>query len=181
MSKKNIEYKSLLSTLANGATGDSRRLLQQYGKEDAKNTDDLQLKLAKLYAEQPDKVQIETDFARIHPHSKFILKYLSASQTPAGSAIANKDEKTAKEVAENKIISEHSSAEGMKEIVDNVCNCPRCRCMYLTQNPRNNAESNFDGTGGVKQQPIHHVDYVGVIGVIAITGLIIYAIHKNKI
>lgn len=67
----------LLELYAYNATSASRKLLKKYGKADAKGFKDLQEKLKQLYASQSDIIKIEKDFAEIHPHREFILKYLT--------------------------------------------------------------------------------------------------------
>lgn len=78
MSKKNQkkEYKTLLSVLANGSTDSARMLLKKHSGQDASDTKDLELKLARVYANSPRKLDIEKEFAEIHPHKDFILKYI---------------------------------------------------------------------------------------------------------
>jgi len=181
MSKKQ-QYTQLLSVLANGSTNEARQLLKKHGIEDARNTGDLQLKLAKLYADSPDKLVIEKEFAQIHPHSKFILKYLSASQTPAGNAVQNKNEK--REIIKSTVIDEGSSnftggLDEIKEGIDKMCNCNHCKCMYVTQNPKNYAH--FDGTGAQPIQPQQPViDYAGLIGLVGVLGIVFYALKNSK-
>jgi len=68
-------FSTLLSTLANGATSESRKLLLKHTGEDAVNTKDLELKLAKVYSTSNSKIDVEKEFAEIHPHKEFILKY----------------------------------------------------------------------------------------------------------
>lgn len=71
---------TLLGVIANGSTADARKLLKKYNEPDAKNHQDLEYKLTKLYANAPDKIQIEKEIASIHPHKDFILKYNSESK-----------------------------------------------------------------------------------------------------
>jgi len=65
---------TLMTVLANEATGPSRKLLKQYGQPDAKNYQDLEVKLAQLYFNTKDKVELEKQLAEIHPHKNWILK-----------------------------------------------------------------------------------------------------------
>ena len=65
---------TLMTVLANEATGPSRKLLKQYGQPDAKNYQDLEIKLAQLYFNTKDKVELEKQLAEIHPHKNWILK-----------------------------------------------------------------------------------------------------------
>ncbi len=66
----------LLELLAKNSTAGSRALLKKYGFEDATGYDDLKLRLASMYNQAKDKIEIEKDFAEIHPHKELILKYL---------------------------------------------------------------------------------------------------------
>jgi hypothetical protein len=67
----------LMELLAYNSTGPARMLLKKYGKEDATGYANLEEKLSNLYYESKDKIEIEKQFAQIHPHRDFILKYLS--------------------------------------------------------------------------------------------------------
>ena len=71
----------LTELLAYNATASARKLLQKYGRQDAVGYDDLQSKLDDLYKYENDKIAIEKEFAEIHPHRDFILKYLSPPPT----------------------------------------------------------------------------------------------------
>jgi hypothetical protein len=68
---------TLLGVIANGSTSDARKLLMKYDEPDAKNHDDLEYRLTKLYQKAPDKIQFEKELSAIHPHKDFILKYNS--------------------------------------------------------------------------------------------------------
>ncbi len=72
MPKKEI---TLLETLAVNCTVPSQRLLLKYKREPGKNYPDIVTKLAALYGEHPDKIEIEKEFALMHPHKDFILKH----------------------------------------------------------------------------------------------------------
>ncbi len=89
---------TLMTILANEATAESRKLLKKYGKADAQSHADLEQKLAELYFNTSDKVQLEKEMAAIHPHRKWIEKYIEPKV----------------EVVETKV-EETSSADG--------CNC----------------------------------------------------------
>jgi hypothetical protein len=73
--KQKREYKTLLQVLANGNPGGASDLLKKYSGETAQNTQDLAIKLERAYVLAPYKKDIEKDFASIHPHRDFILKY----------------------------------------------------------------------------------------------------------
>lgn len=111
---------TLMTVLANEATGPSRKILKEYGQPDAKDYKDLEVKLAELYFNTQDKVALEKKLAEIHPHKKWILKNVK----PA--------------------IEETSKQDLVEEVKSNAigdCNCPQCQ-----QKPYQNAEfSNADG------------------------------------
>ena len=68
---------TLLTLLANEATSDARKLLLKHGKKDAVNAQDLEVKLAELYFSSPDKkIELEKEMAQIHPHRKWLMKYI---------------------------------------------------------------------------------------------------------
>lgn len=66
-----------MTLLANEAGRESSDILKKYNKPKAKNHADLEVKLAELYFEQPDKLQIEKELANIHPHKKWLIKSLN--------------------------------------------------------------------------------------------------------
>jgi hypothetical protein len=72
--KKGGQEITLMTILANEATGPSRKILKEYGQPDAKNYQDLEIKLAELYFNTKDKVVLEKKLAEIHPHKNWILK-----------------------------------------------------------------------------------------------------------
>jgi hypothetical protein len=96
---------TLMTVLANEATGPSRKLLKQYGQPDAKNYQDLEVKLAQLYFNTKDKVELEKQLAAIHPHKNWILKNVQP------------------------VIEEKSKQEQVEEVKSNATGdniCPQC-------------------------------------------------------
>jgi hypothetical protein len=96
---------TLMTVLANEATGPSRKLLKQYGQSDAKNYQDLEVKLAQLYFNTKDKVELEKQLAAIHPHKNWILKNVQP------------------------VIEEKSKQEQVEEVKSNATGdniCPQC-------------------------------------------------------
>jgi len=67
---------TIMGLLAECSTDDARKLLKKYGLPEARNTQELEFQLAKLYKTCDDKKQLERDFAEIHPHKEFLKKYL---------------------------------------------------------------------------------------------------------
>jgi hypothetical protein len=167
---KQKKYKTLLSVLANGSTDEARALLIKNSGEDAKNEQDLESKLARMYASSSSKIDIEKQFAEIHPHKDFILKYVKPKEElqhikpldcPAVS-----DEKI---VDSGKMIIAHdgySNASG-----DN--NCPTmCPCMA-------NRYSNASGENQVIGSGNQTALVLGLVSVVAIFGMVLY-LKQNK-
>ena len=97
---------TLMTVLANEATGPSRKLLKKYGQPDAKNYQDLEVKLAQLYFNTKDKVELEKQLAAIHPHKNWILKNVQP------------------------VIEEISNQEQVEEVKSNAIGddmCPQCK------------------------------------------------------
>jgi hypothetical protein len=59
---KQKKYKTLLSVLANGSSDEARALLIKNSGEDAKDEQDLENKLARMYANSSSKIDIEKSF-----------------------------------------------------------------------------------------------------------------------
>lgn len=157
---------TLLGVIANGSTSDARKLLKKYDQPDAKNHEDLEFKLTKLYYNTPDKLQIEKDLADIHPHKEFILKY-------------NKPEE------KETIISEKFSTSQV-----GGCNCNQIGCSDCEDRLGRNTSSNacgcssFDAMSFASGQPnldqsksdgglTNGVIVLGVLGIITIFALTI--------
>lgn len=144
---------TLMTLLANESTSDSRKLLKKYGVGDASNHKDLEVKLAELYFNTPDKIQMEKELASIHPHLKWILKYYPQIK--------------------EEVKVEPSEDEAMKtiksEIISNAdgdCGCNK---------------SNFDSANMPNtQRLINPMEYIAFISVVGLIGLTFYAISKNK-
>lgn len=77
--KKDI---TLMTLLAYEATKESRQLLRKHNHPDAKSIQDLEAKLAELYFETKDKIALEKEFAEIHPHRKWLEKYIKPAPQP---------------------------------------------------------------------------------------------------
>ena len=65
---------TLMTLLAYEATEDANKLLQQYKKAKAKNFADLEVKLGELYISADDKLKLEKEMAKIHPHKKWLFE-----------------------------------------------------------------------------------------------------------
>lgn len=110
--KKGGQEITLMTVLANEATGPSRRLLKEYGYPDAKNYQELEIRLAELYFNTKDKVELERKLAAIHPHKKWILKNVQP-------------------VLEG--ISKQEQVEEVKSNATGDCLCPSCQKLQNTQ------------------------------------------------
>lgn len=175
--KKQIQYKTLLSVLANGSEMEARDLLKKHSGQDAQDTQDLEVKLARVYALSPSKIDIEKEFAKIHPHKDFILKY----NKPVEELKPLKPETIVKEVTtENqptviKQVVAHDGYSNANGDVNCPCNCPHCNRMRMGMGHGMGPGyfSNADG------QPKAPTDYVGIIGVIGVVGLVFYVMSKT--
>ena len=148
---------TLMTLLANESTSDARKLLKKYNKGDANDYKDLEVQLANLYYEAPDKIAIEKEMAEIHPHKNWLLKTLRPINIEEVK-IEEKKEPT---------IEVKSNAEG--------CSCSKCKAY---SNACGCQHSGFDGqTPLFKATEPTNVGLIAIIGILAVT---FYAISKNK-
>ena len=134
--KKDI---TLLWLLANEATGQTRRLLEELGEPDSVNHADLELKLAETYKKQPDKAVFEKRLAEIHPHKEFILKYLGqATENPTPEDVKTQIIKEIKDEQEETSVSENFHS---------ACGCSSCKSHEVQSNACG-CSSNFSGSVG---------------------------------
>jgi hypothetical protein len=164
--KKKID--GLLSLLANESTSDSRNLLKKYSKPDAKNTRDLELKLADLFKTAPDKIEIEKEFCLIHPHRNFILKYTKKTE-PAETNIISPHGVTITEDKVKDILKNYINDSG------NFSNCegnPACSC-------NKSSFAGYNESFGSPQQSSNNSVTVAlsVVGIVAILGILMH--HKH--
>lgn len=146
------EYKTLLSALAFGATDEAQKILAENGIAEVDSYEELEYNLAKLYSNATDKIKIEKQFAEIHPHSKFILKYLSPKIEPDTKEVRKEDLQTMEtETTPPTIVELSSSANGS-------CGCG---C------------SSADGI--VPPQPKIDYNALALVSIVAIIGLVIIA------
>lgn len=153
-SDKQKQGATLLSALANGSTEQAREIIKERLGADARDSKDLQHKLAQLYATTTDKVELEKVFASIHPHKDFILKYYTPSKT---QIIAPNNE-----IKELPITNEQIK-EIEKEATSNCNGDENCvECADKTYNASGNEAVISSGLN----------PNVAVIGIISIVGLI---------
>lgn len=154
---------TLMTILANEAANESRHILKKYKKPNAANHADLEVKLAELYFEQPDKIQIEKDLAEIHPHKKWLVKSLNL--VPKDEINCEKCEEAEKNKTETN--SSDKIEEAVKESIAKF--------------------SDFNGSKEVPQQPIiaesknnySSTEIIGMVGALGIIGLTFIIVSKN--
>ena len=163
--KKNNEYKTLLSVLANGSTDKANAILKKYSGQTATNTKDLEIKLARTYAVSPSKIDIEKDFADIHPHKEFILKY----NLP--KVVEVKAEKKEPAPQNNYTNLPDSTTTIKLEPKSNAdgCNCPLCSGQY----------SNLNGDAVKQNQQVDKNTVFGFVSIVAILGMVLYFSNKK--
>lgn len=111
---------TLMTVLAYESTNDAQKLLKKYNQAPGKDYADLEVKLANLYFNVPDKVQLEKEMASIHPHKKWILEHVEPIIKIEKKEIeveAKVDEKTAKEIEElRKLLQEKDESKKFDDI-----------------------------------------------------------------
>jgi len=177
--KKERAKETLLSTLAYGSELESRAMLKEATGEDAKNTEDLQVKLARMYAVSPNKIDIEKKWAEIHPHKDFILKYTK----PKEELMPLKPD----ELVELK--KEETPSMTSTVIHDGYSNCsgnPNCSCNKMSNacgcsgfNGFSNASGNETSSNAIGNNQ-NAVMVVGIVSVVAILGIVLFLHQKNK-
>ena len=161
---KNKTYKTLLSVLANGSTEQSRALLKKYSGEDAQNINDLEVKLARLYASSTSKKEIENEFAQIHPHKEFILKYVPAKVEIKATDIVEKP-------LETTVIKKTIDLDDNYIPADGDQPCPCAKCMAYSNAIGDQPQGSMRGN--------QNIMVLGIVSVVAILGMVLY-INKNK-
>lgn len=135
------------------------QLLKKYGKPGAKNAQDLENKLSVLYAEAPDKIQLEKELAEIHPHKDWLLKYITP--TP---------------VVDKVVIEPVEPVKEVKQEITPGCGCGgNCQCKQ--------GLSSFDGPTEQKTLSIARpstIEVMGIIGLVAVVGITFYVISKKN-
>lgn len=151
--KKPKQDISLMTLLANEATKPARKLLKAYNKPDATDYEDLETKLAELYYSVPDKVQIEREFAAIHPHKEWILK--------------NTSESYVKEVTPLQPDIDAQLNQAQKELI--------------TISSPSSETSSFTGQGTPNQTPTPFKvsDYMGLLAIAGLIGITFYTLKRH--
>lgn len=165
---------TVIGLIANMSTDGARKLLKQYGKEDAVNHEDLEYKLSELYATVDDKMQLEQELAEIHPHRELILNYLAPApiETPLEETLPDV---AIKEIAVEEVkpetksncsgcsaFSNCSGSNGSKE--SNACGCSNASGSTTVETPQ-----------AVFAQPrqINDIAIVAMFGIIVTLALVI--------
>lgn len=153
--KNKKEYKTLLSALAFGSTDEAQKILVENGLKEADSYEELEYNLAKLYSNAIDKIKIEKQFAEIHPHAKFILKYLSPKVEPK-----TEDEREVRQ-EDIQTMETETTPPTIVEMSSNASGKSDCGC------------SSAEGT----VQTQHTIDYnaLALVSIVAIVGLVIIA------
>ena len=194
---------TLMTVLAYEATADSQKILKKYGREPGKGYSDLEVKLANLYFDTQDKVQLEKELAEIHPHKKWLLEHTEPTVKIKEKEVQieiKPDEKSVKEIEELKkqldakmesqkmedfknemkkaLQDEFNKAEMKSGFQGNMSGnsyYSQCRACAI---PISNFAGNVDNTQKETKSDIS--PYVGLIGIFAIVGLTFIAIQKIK-
>lgn len=157
-----------MTLLASEATKESRALLKKHKLPDAKNYADLEIKLAEIYRSTGDKFALEKELAEIHPHKDWLIRRLELER-----------KKDIKPVIEEMVVPE-------KKEQQQVCTNPYCPihgCSYSNANGMaNNPYATVQGkpasaleAKGLKGPS----DYIGIIGVLAMAGMVFFVLTKT--
>lgn len=154
-----------MTLLANEATQGSAKLLSKYKKPKAKNHADLEVKLAELYFEQPDKVEFEKELAEIHPHKKWLIRTL--------------------DLVERKSAMDDVSENKKEDSVKSSCFTEQCFDANCPIHGRNSQVfSNFTEDANKTKSEVAAADntmkYVALLGAIGIISLTLIIVSKNS-
>lgn len=171
--KQKTEYKTLLSVLANGSTDKAVALLKKHSGESASDTKDLEMKLARAYALSTSKRDIEKEFAEIHPHKDFILKYLQPKVEVAPlkpDALVTPETKAEKvNVTESVMVHDgYSSANGHAPCGNP--NCTKCSRYFNCSGGGDKNCAPFSNASG--EQTLQSNNQLAVVGIVAVVGII---------
>lgn len=158
---------SIMTLLANEATDDARKLLAKFGNTSATGYKDLEEKLGEVYFKTPNKVEMEREMVNIHPHKKWMLKYIAPKEK-------------IKEVTKGKESDIDIEPMGLVSNADGSCDCPSC---IEERSSACGCESSFDATHPTTTQPKkNHTPIIitSIVAVSAITIFGIYMYYKHK-
>jgi hypothetical protein len=176
--KQQKQYKTLLSVLAEGSTDKALALLKKHSGEDARDIKELEAKLSRVWAVAPYKKEIEKEFAEIHPHKDFILKYIQPivelSHLKAGDAnpvSVNNDA-----LVEKSVIVHDGYANASGHAPCGSPNCNHCKRYFssLDGNKGCQCSSNASGETAIQSNPNNSIVILGMISIVAIVGVVMY-------
>lgn len=152
MQNKQKEYRSLLYIIANSCPSGCIEILKKYNGEKctSKNPKEIEMKLARMYALSASKIDIEKDFANIHPHKNFILKNAETPKSKERDLVVSKDDGVINPI----IVEKAPVIEDMKHSSIDATN---------ETTTRSNLELNIP------------IIALSIVGIIALTGMILYA------
>jgi hypothetical protein len=190
---------TLMTVLAYESTGDAQKLLKKYGREPAKGYADLEIKLANLYFDTPDKVQLEKELAEIHPHKKWLLDNIQPIVKQEVIVAEKPNENNQKEEELKILLDAQNEAKKMEDFKaemrkalqeefnkveiksgfqGNMGGSPFYSQCSSCQKPVSNFAGDVDRTQNSATTNIS--PYVGLIGIFAIVGLTVIVIQKIK-
>lgn len=146
-SNKKQNIRGLLGLLAVDSAQDVNTLLSKNGISPSNDPNELANKLAALYQNAPDKLIIEKQFAAIHPHKNFILKYNSA---PSGgeSMVKAANVKIADDQETKQLLRQFISTAAPTPEFSNCEGNPNCNCKQRMSNACGcSGFSGFDAQG----------------------------------
>lgn len=143
--KKSKPEITLMTLLAYEATDDAQKLLKKYTNQSAKNFADLEVKLGELYVKAEDKLKLEKEMARIHPHKKWIFE----RSEPVVTVEAKKTEVIATPIKEEKVpyLTVEEQTKQMQELKDEL------KKVLKEELEKSETKSNFQGNPWSNQMP----------------------------
>ena len=157
--KNKKEYKTLLSALAYGSTEDAQKILLNSGEKKADSYEELEFKLAKLYSATTDKISLEKQFAEIHPHSKFILRYLCTPKKEELKKVIKEGVRSEDIQADETEFTPPTIVE-MKSNASGDCQCAAC-------------QANVNSSFGVNNNSKINLQMLCLVSIVAIVGLVV--------
>ncbi len=149
---------TIVELLAVNCTAQSRELLNKYNVPQPKNYEELQAKLAELYATCPDKKQLEKEFAQMHPHKEWIIDYVAPAPVKAEIKVDPVKTETTTKVLDDGYYNMHGP---MNQRHSCSCGCGG-HSSFLGANT---------GTQGNKVDPNM---IVGILAIMTFAGLVLY-------
>ena len=180
--KQKKEYKTLLSVLANGSTEKAVDLLKKYTGEVAYNTKDLELKLARAYASSTSKKDIEKEFAEIHPHKDFILKYIQpkvdvSSLKPDALITPNNQTEKTDTTGMVMLHDGYANANGETHAPCGNSKCNYCKRYFSNCCGDQNNTASLNASGEISLQgatPSNNILILGLVSIVAIASVVMY-------